>query len=366
MLLYTIGWTKCSRFHVNKQFQPTTKISILIPARNEAGNIEKCLRSILNNSYPETLREIIVIDDFSSDNTAIIASELLMGHNGRLLQLKDYISPQERLNAFKKKALSIAIEQAQGDLIVTTDADCICPESWLRQMAGLYEHSHAKFIAAPVSFIPANREKNGLYYFQSLDFMTMQGITAAGAGLNIGSMCNGANMAFEKAAFHKVGGYQGIDQIASGDDMLLMYKIKKEFPNGIRYLKAKEAIVATPCQPTIGSFFNQRIRWASKSDKYDDKLMTFVLLCVYLFNFCLLTFAVYTFFRPATGLSFLYILIAKIIVEIVFLLPVSHFFKKKTELWFFPLLQPFHIFYVVAAGFLGKFGRYQWKDRIVK
>lgn len=366
MLLYAIGWKKCRDFILPKDFQAKTKISILIPARDEAENIEKCLHSILNNSYPETLREIIVIDDFSSDNTAAIARDLLNGHNGQVLQLKDYLSPQERLNAYKKKALSVAIDTAQGDLIVTTDADCICPESWLLQIAGIYEQTGAKFIAAPVSFIPVESKKSWLYYFQSLDFMTMQGITAAGAGLNMGSMCNGANLAFEKATFHRVGGYNGIDQIASGDDMLLMYKIKKHFPGSIHYLKTKEAIVTTPCQPNLSSFFNQRVRWASKSDKYEDKLLIFILLCVYLFNLSIFCLFILALFRPSAWLCFFAFLIIKIAIETAFLLPVSRFYHKKAELLRFPLLQPFHILYILSAGFLGKFGRYQWKGRKVK
>lgn len=366
MLLYAFGWKKCRDYILPKDFQPKTKISILIPARNEAGNIEKCLRSILDNAYPEMLREIIVIDDFSSDNTAEIARKLLNNRNGKVLPLKDYLSPDERLNAYKKKALSIAIDNAQGDLIVTTDADCICPKNWLRHIAGIYEQSNAKFIAAPVSFLPAEGKKSWLYYFQSLDFMTMQGITAAGAELNMGSMCNGANLAFEKAAFHQVGGYQGIDQIASGDDMLLMYKIKKQFPGGIHYLKNKEAIVATPCQPTLGSFFNQRIRWASKSDKYDDKTLTLILLAVYLFNACLFCLFVFAFFQPLGWWFLLGMFFLKTMVEISFLWPVAKFYNKSAELWRFPFLQPFHILYVLSAGFLGKFGSYQWKGRKVK
>ncbi|HET8574460.1 MAG TPA: glycosyltransferase [Edaphocola sp.] len=365
MSLYVIGWKKCPDFIPAKDFQPKTKISILVPARDEAENIKKCLRSILDNHYPETLREIIVIDDFSSDDTAAIATDLLKERNGKVLRLKDYLSPQERPNAYKKKALSIAIEAARGDLIVTTDADCICPESWLHQIAGIYEQTNAKFIMAPVSFIPVKEKKGWLYYFQSLDFMTLQGITAAGAGLKTGSMCNGANLAFEKEAFHQVDGYKGIDQVASGDDMLLMYKIKKQFPASIHYLKTKEAIVKTPCQPTLRSFFNQRIRWASKSDKYDDKLLTLILLGVYLFNVSLLCLFALALFRPAVWFYLLGMLLVKTIVEIGFLLPVSRFYDKRTELLCFPLLQPFHILYILSAGFLGKFGSYQWKGRKV-
>lgn len=84
-------------------------------------------------------------------------------------------------------------------------------------------------------------------------------------------MCNGANLAYTKQAFEAVNGFHGIDGIASGDDMLLMHKIKQAFPAGISYLKSKDVIVQTAPMHSLSDFMNQRIRWASKSDKYNDK-----------------------------------------------------------------------------------------------
>jgi hypothetical protein len=60
------------------------------------------------------------------------------------------------------------------------------------------------------------------------------------------------------------------------------------------------------------------------------------------------------------------ILLAKVVIELVFLLPVAVFYRKTRELLFFPLLQPLHILYIIMAGFLGKFGTYHWKGRQVK
>jgi cellulose synthase/poly-beta-1,6-N-acetylglucosamine synthase-like glycosyltransferase len=365
MLVYSYGWQRYTADSRSLQTDPVHKISVIIPARNEAENIEKCLQSILKNNYPPGLLEIILIDDFSEDETAIIANKILKNNNGRVLSLKDYLSKDERLNSYKKKALEIAIGGSKGDWIITTDADCIVPLNWLKNMASLMSNNEAQFIAAPVSFIPYSTA-NGLYYFQSLDFMTMQGITAASIRNNMGNMCNGANLAFRKAAFDQVGGYQGIDHIASGDDMLLMHKIQTQYPNGIYYLKASDAIVKTPVQPDWSSFLNQRIRWSSKADKYNDKKLTAILALVYFFNVNFLILAVAACFQPRLWFWFLATLIAKVCVELIFLIPVSKFYKKLNEILYFALLQPLHIAYIIAAGFLGKFGSYQWKGRTVK
>lgn len=189
-------------------------------------------------------------------------------------------------------------------------------------------------------------------------------------------MCNGANLAYEKKVFHEVGGFSGIDAIASGDDMMLMHKIYKKYPAKVSFLKAREAIVQTKAQETLTSFFQQRIRWASKADKYDDKRIFFVLLVVYMFNVCLMIMPFiaaagnYSVSMGAFQLSlfnfWLLLLCFKTIIELLFLIPVAIFFNRLYLLWWFPLMQPFHIVYTVVAGWLGKFGAYQWKGRNVK
>jgi cellulose synthase/poly-beta-1,6-N-acetylglucosamine synthase-like glycosyltransferase len=366
LMLYKRGWQR-QNMHIEKHSAaPAVSITIIVPARNEEQNIATCIRSILNNDYPKELLEIIVIDDFSEDKTAAIATDLLQNNTGRVLELKNYLSKNERLNSYKKKALEIAIGQAKGEWIITTDADCTVPANWLKQMVQPMQDEKIKFIAAPVSFTPALSRANGLYYFQSLDFMTMQGITAASVSMNLGNMCNGANLAFSKKVFDEVGGYQGIDHIASGDDMLLMHKIQLRYPSGIFYLKSAEAIVHTPAQPDWNSFLNQRIRWSSKADKYDDKKLTIILAFVYFFNISFIPLLIAGFFNYFYWTWILGMLFAKVLVELLFLVPVARFYGKTKELWYFPLFQPMHIAYIIMAGFLGKFGTYQWKGRKVK
>ena len=338
--------------------------SIIIPARNEAANIKECLQSILHNDYPGDRYEIILIDDFSTDDTAAIAQQLLLAPH-RVLRLEDYLSAEERINAYKKKALEIAIQQSAGTYIITTDADCTLPSQWLHLYAAALQEPGAHFIAAPVSFTPYQQQKTWLYYFQSLDFMTMQGITVASNKLNLGNMCNGANMLFSRAAYDAVEGYRGIDHKASGDDMMLMQKIQQRFPDSIRYLFEQNATVQTPVQPDFSSFINQRIRWASKADSYPQFKMTLILLIVYLFNCSMLVTTILAFIWPSYAITLFYVFVLKVTAELFFLYPVARFYRKKTELIFFIFLQPLHILYIIIAGFLGKFGTYSWKGRTV-
>ena len=362
LLLYSIGWKRQPVFIIPPGFSPATKITVVIPARNESANIRHCLQSILQQQYPFPLLEVIVVDDFSEDDTAAqvlaIKDERL-----RLIQLSDHVTDRSALIAFKKKALSIAISAGSGALIVTTDADCTMPEQWLLHIAAKYEQANAKMIVAPVDFT-GNGRVSGV--FQSLDFMTMQGITAAAHSLKMGNMANGANLAFSREAYNAVNGYEGIDHLASGDDYLLMMKIHDAFPGGIAYLKSRNAIVRTLPQPDWAAFLQQRIRWASKSGKYKDHRLTAVLLLVYLFNLSFPVMLVAGFFQPFFCCLAAGLLVWKTMLELLFLLPVSSFFGKRSQLLIFPLLQPLHVVYICLAGFLGINGKFVWKGRKVR
>jgi len=196
--------------------------------------------------------------------------------------------------------------------------------------------------------------------------MTLQGITGASVYRKMHNMCNGANLAYEKKAFVAVDGFRGIDHIASGDDMLLMQKIYDRFPERIQFLKSADVIVSTMPMGDLRSFLNQRIRWASKAAKYDDKRILPVLLIVYLFNLCFLALFMAGFWNYNYWLYFLAAWVLKTLVEFPLFWSVANFFNKRWAIKFFFFFQPLHIIYTIISGFLGQIGKYEWKGRKVK
>ena len=358
LLLYRYWWSKGVSVAAPASFRPTIRFSIIIPARNEEKIISDCLQSIGQLNYPKELFEVIVMDDFSTDATVATAKQFSFV---KVMELKTFLN--EKINSYKKKAIELGIASATGDYIVTTDADCIVPTNWLRNFAFIIQQKPSVFIAAPVAM---KEENSAIKLFQSLDFLSLQGITAASVGAGFHSMCNGANLCYSKEAFYKVDGFKGVDHIASGDDMLLMHKLYKEYPNEVHYCKEADSIVLTEPVETVAAFFRQRIRWASKADKYDDKRIFAVLLLVYLLNVFLLVLAVSCVFISNNLQLLLLALGIKTIAELFFLFPVARFYQKVKLLLWFPFAQPFHIVYTVIAGWLGKFGNYEWKGRKVR
>ncbi|HLK30866.1 MAG TPA: glycosyltransferase [Puia sp.] len=339
-----------------------TKISIIIPVRNEEKNIQHLLDSLAQQSYPKDLYQIIVVDDHSTDNTFDLISNYQYDDLNLIsLRLADFTN-NLTTSSYKKFAIETGINHSIGDLIVTTDADCNPQKDWLQTIASFHEKTNAKFIAAPVKI---NADNSFLSIFQTLDFITLQGITGASVFKNIHSMCNGANLAYEKKVFYEVNGFKNIDDIPSGDDMFLMHKIYKKYPGNVFFLKNKNAIVSTAPETTWKGFFNQRIRWASKADKYDDKRIFWVLLLVYIVNLLFAALLIASFWNKIYFALFFLLGVLKTVIEYLFVKTVAIFFEQENLMTYFPLLQPLHILYTIVIGWLGKFGSYQWKGRKV-
>jgi biofilm PGA synthesis N-glycosyltransferase PgaC len=330
-------------------------VTVLVPARNEEANIGVLLTALKAQQYPASRLEIIVIDDHSEDQTAAIVN---MFEGITLLRLH-----AADINSYKKKALEEGVTHAQGELIICTDADCIPGPHWIEQLVSVYQKKQAAFIAAPVVL---HYQQNWLGHLQALDFMVLQGIT--GAGLQSGKllMANGANLAYPKAVFTAVNGYSGTDHIASGDDFFLLHKIADQYPEGIVYVKSKDALVTTAAQATWGSFLQQRIRWASKSTHYKKKKLQQVLSLVWSYNLVLLLLGVSGIFDSRALLLFIGGWIIKTLLEWSFVSEVAGFFDQKALLKKFFWMQPLHIAYTVIAGVLGLKGTYRWKGRTVR
>jgi Glycosyltransferases, probably involved in cell wall biogenesis len=333
------------------------KVSVIIAVRNEEKNISDLVTLLGSQGFPKALFEVIFVDDHSEDNTLNILKGVNSEHLSLIiLQLPDGISS-------KKKAIEYGIRSANGELIITTDADCRMGPLWIKSYASCYKKTGAKFIAAPVIMETHNSFRD---IFQSLDFIAMQAITGASVHKRFHTMCNGANLAYTKMAFIEANGFEGIDEIPSGDDMLLMHKIYSMHPDKVLYMKNKEAIVTTHPETSWKNFIHQRIRWASKAVHYKDKRIFYVLLLTYLLNVCYLVLAIASIAK-VSWLSFLLLfLLAKILIEFPFVNAAAIFFGQQRLMKFFPFLQPVHILYVIVSGWLGRFGSYEWKSRTIK
>ena len=233
-MYYFVGWLRLKKSETGNQKSNLLFVSIVIPTRNESEYIQACLESIFKQNYPKEKFEVVVVDDYSTDPTLRLARET-NATNLLVFDLMQYLGNPGEYIPNKKKAIALGIKNAKGDLIITTDGDCTMNENWLSAMVNHYLQSGKKLITGPVMVKPA---RNPFAWFQQLDVMNMSAIGGATMRNGFPTMCNGANLAFEKKVFDEVGGYSNFENLASGDDMFLMHKVFRKYPTSVKFLKS--------------------------------------------------------------------------------------------------------------------------------
>ncbi len=347
---FSIGWVKIKRFQIRESIDPI-RVSIIIACRNEEENIQQFLNCLVAQKYPKNKTEIIIIDDHSEDNTVtFIKKKIAKNNHIKYLQL-----PPGKIG--KKEAIAYGIENSTSEIILTTDADCEMKENWICSMVSYYINYQPKLLSGPVTL----KKTPGLFQnFQSLEFLSLVGAGAGAIGLKKPIMNNGANLLFEKKLFLESNQYK---DYASGDDIFLMLHTKGNYRKEIHFIKSKDAIVYTNGLNKISSFFNQRIRWTSKSKAYSDFDITFTAIIVSLINSMLVLTILLSFWERSFFFTFLIIFMVKSIVDLVILIPVSSFFDKRNLIWLFFPLQLIYPFYILATVILGLIGIFKWKNR---
>ncbi len=330
------------------------QVTVVIAARNEEENLQNILGDLAGQDYPQGLMEVIVVNDGSSDATERIARSFIESGGLENFRLIDSISDYGN----KKNALAAGISAAHGAVILTTDADCRVGKGWITAMAGCFRDTHTAMVAGPVALDPVQ----GLTgRFQALEFL---GLVASGAGAALAGhpfLCNGASLAYRKAAFQEVDGFSGNDNYRSGDDVFLMHKIKKHFGNhSILFCRDEQALVHTRPVSGIQAFLRQRARWASKSPGYRDAFSLWVAGIV--FTFCLAVLSAFFagFFHPRFFLAAAGMIVLKMIADLPLLLGITRFTGQERLMHGYIFFQLIYPVYVIIAAILSIFRRKSW------
>ena len=328
-------------------------ITVVIPVRNEAANLPALLADLNQQTYDRF--EVIVADDASTDDTLGIAQHFPARFPLTALPLTD-----TRVASPKKRAITASIAAARGTLIVTTDGDCRVGPQWLATIAGFYAQTGAKLISGPVTFATEHAPSA---YLQTVEGSSLIGSGACTLALGFPTMCNGANLCYEKRVFSEVGGFAGVDHLASGDDELLMHKIARQHPGGVRFLKNAGAIVRTGPHTSWRAFYQQRKRWASKWRAYESWGPSVLAVFIFLSNAAGPLAVVAWLAGGVGGVVAASVVLLKVLPEFLFLRQILVFLQKKSAVGWIPPTQLLYPFYVVFFGLAAQGKGFEWKGR---
>ncbi len=362
IVLIDVGLFRLKRFGRLME-RGVTRVSVIVPARNEEETIGECLGELARQDYPSELIEIIVVNDHSNDRTEERVLEFARDHpamNLKLIQTDNIGNDQ----AFKKLSIRAGIVATSGELVVTTDADTRAKPGWIYSIVSFYERSHPEMILGPVTFQGADS------FFERLQLIEFAGLMAATAGScrsGFPLLCNGANLAFTRKAWVETADKENDLQYPSGDDLFLMMKILRRYGAGaIKYLFAGEAVILTKAKKNPGEFFNQRLRWVSKSRGFTNPVIKAVSVLTWLFNFLLLSTLVAGIFNLRLFFTFLILTGIKMILELPALFRIMRLTGGGRLLYLYPVVQVLDIVYVSMIGILGNVVAYEWKGRKIK
>lgn len=343
LLRGVIGFSKTKSF-VPNQSPNKTKTAIIICARNEEKTIEKCLRSIFEQDFDKQLLEIILVNDGSNDNTQTTAENIFSQYTGV------YQIVNNEKNIGKKKSITSAIEACNSELIICRDADTYTEsDQWLKTIVSFYEEKGSEFIIASIEI----ENKNGfLAQLQHYENSALVIITGGYAFFKKAFLCNGANLAFTKKIFEKVGGYKSHLDTNSGDDVLFLEDVKKINPETVAYLKNPNAAVITYPLKTFRKLLQQKVRWASKFDKNPNQINAFlgIIVClVHIFSLFYLIKPIFAHHIPLFGIIFICL---RVLIDFLLLFLASSYYNKPLKwLWFLPL-SVFYSLYVILTTLL--------------
>lgn len=220
-------------------------VSVLVPARNEADNIEGTLLSIaLSTHHP---REIIVIDDGSTDETADIVKHVAAALNETILLVS-------KEHGGKASALNTGLAHATYDIVVTIDADSVMEKSAIATLAAHFNDPDVGAVGGKIYAAPRH---NLLSVFQDFEYTVGQNIDKRALhALGAVGIIPGAVGAFRKNDIITAGGYDTDTMVEDQDLTYALHILGKR----VHYEPRARAYTEVPS--TTRAFVRQRLRWA--------------------------------------------------------------------------------------------------------
>lgn len=339
--------------YFSTQYQsPQTNFSIIVPYRNEAKVLPELLQSFSELNYPRELFEIILVDDDSNDGFKV-ATDF-----NNVTVLKNI----RKSNSPKKDAIETAIDQAKHSWIITTDADCLVPENWLKTLDAFIRENEVEMVVGAVTY---QTNDAFIQHFQQLELMSLQGATVGSFGISKPFMCNGANFAYTKTLFKTLNGFADSNHISSGDDVFLLQKVLHSTEFGlskIGYLKSHDFLVLTqPCD-TWNSLLHQRIRWASKAPAYKSVFAKVLALSVFFGNLSVVVGLVFCSIGLIPFWDWYLLFGIKIIADFVLQYKTGKYIQPR-QIRFYLFSTLWYPFFSIGVALLSVKGNYDWKGR---
>jgi glycosyltransferase involved in cell wall biosynthesis len=242
-----LAWYKPSEKEKSQQHP----VSVIICARDEAGNLARNLPGVLVQTYPST-HEVIVVNHNSQDETRYLLEEFK-----KTFKSLHIVNLEQEAKGIpgKKYPLSIGIKEAHHEIILLTDADCVpVSETWLQKMQDGYSNG-VEVVLGYGAYHKLPGVLNKLIRFETFH-AALQYLSFALAGKPY--MGVGRNLSYKKSLFFKNKGFSSINHVASGDDDLFINRVANKDNTAI--VIDHDAITLSSPKKTFSEWWRQKNR----------------------------------------------------------------------------------------------------------
>ncbi|MEM3601793.1 MAG: glycosyltransferase family 2 protein [Candidatus Bathyarchaeia archaeon] len=240
------GWRRGELASSDMDGLPT--FSIVVPVRDEERVVGRLLEGLLRLDYPVGKREILIVEDGSSDRTVEICRDYVRRYSGQVRLLHNCVSNG------KPSALNYALNYAKGDILAFFDADNVPEPDVLRRAVEYFKDASVAAVQGRLNII--NAEENMLAKFVSYEEAAwceayLRGKDVLGLFVHMKGSC----MFVGRRVLDEM---EGFDEEALSEDMELSVRLTE---GGYRVRYASDVCSWQEAPSKVGQLFNQRTRW---------------------------------------------------------------------------------------------------------
>jgi len=334
-------------------------VSVIVPARNEEVNIEETLQSLAQQIYPIEKIQVVLVNDRSTDQTSGIMSKYAEGYSHfKKIDINDLptgISP-------KKNAINTGIMETNGDIIITTDADCTHSPNWITNLVKYFEPD----IGLVAGLTVFTKNQNSLIHrLHALDFLSHSFIGAGAIGAGDGMNCTGANLAYRRKAYMELQGYGDKKHMVSGDDEFFLHRLIQNGKWNVVHTSEEDLTVYSKPPKALKDILHQRSRWGSKGIYYPLKIK-FVASGIFTYYLMLVLSPLIVLTSSLNISIYLFCVFIKILSDLMVISKGCKVFRLKLPIRDFILLSLIHPLLIIVTAIQGHFFPFQWKGEFYR
>jgi len=330
------------------------KVTVIIPFKNESDNIINSIKSLQEQTYPKEKLEIYYVDDNSTDDSIERYNSFSKEDYFRLLVVPNEYLPAQR----KLRAIKFGLDQANGDIIITTDCDCLHNAKWIESIVNTFDEETG-FVSGPVKF------SNKKLLYSSLQELEFAGLILTGAGLiglNQPVVCNSANIAYRKDLIETIKNKS--KNLSEVFDESLIIKTSIETNYKVKFCWNADAIVSTEAVSNLKNFWKQRTRWASFNWFQLPVNILLSLALTFLFYLSIPLLLLQSISGNTLSLFLLaFSMMIKLVADYIVLREGRKFLFENIRIHLFLIAELLHIPYIIISVVSGFIFNVKWKEK---